>query len=366
MKFRFTAAFLGALIAVPSLSACSNNNSYEDKAPADEDISAYEEVTEEKSAQPATKSENKKKPVSDYGTPSESALINRQQPVFIMDNGDYVYAAEKKEGNDIVQVYVRDDRKGKTEELELPDNSQIFYSDSERLYYYSLEEGLCEYDNGKSKLLNKETVTADYVPDRKCFYFTDDTVYFALSEDQETKIKSMDYSGKISDQIYTIEHKNARIIGSYNDEPVCSYSIGTSEFIRIFESENSFTEIKAGNCPYIVEEQLYFIDLNKLCRIPLDGGEKEIITDERCTDYCFYGENLIYTDGFSVFSVDTKGKSTPLLDAEKLSKCDFISGLGITDNRIFVCGGSGSFWKCIAEIDENGSVLEEILAGTER
>lgn len=360
MKYRFFAAFTGALLTVSALSACSNNNTsdYEENTPAvSEDLTS--EMTE-------TDAEEATVPVREADTKalSEKSAANRPQLVFAMDNGDYVYSAYKNDSDTPVEVYVRNDHKGKTEELDIPEGSELLYSDGEKLYYYSADDGLCEYDNKRSTPLNKETKSENTVK-RDNFFFADDCIYFAVSDDKGTEIRSMDYSGKLSDKVYSTERRNARIVGFYDGKPVCSYDVGTYGYICIFDSEKSSTELKTGNKPYIVGDKVYFIDLNSLCCMPVAGGEEEKLSDERCTDFCFYGDKLIFTDGTSVFSVEN-GRTTTIFDTEKLNNCDYISGLGITDDKLFVCGSSGSFWKSIAEIDGSGKVAEEIIAGIDR
>lgn len=348
---------MGSLVIVSALSACSNHNTsdYEENVPAAaEDITAEDNGTETVPVKAA-----------DTNAYSEKECVaNRPQILFAMDNGDYVYSANKDSSDGPVEVYIRDDHKGKTEELDIPEKSEILYSDGEKLYYYSPDDGLCEYDNGSSTPLNKETKSENTM-NRENFFFTGDSIYFAVSNDNGTEIRSMDYSGKLSDTVYSTERRNACIAGFYNGKLICSYDVGTNGYICIFDSEKSSTELKTGSKPYIIGDKVYFIDFNNLCCMPLGGGEKEKISEERCIDFCLYNDKLIFTDGSSVFSAEN-GTSDIILEAGKLNKCNFISALGITDGKLFVCGSSGSFWKSIAETDENGKIIEEISAGFER
>ena len=361
MKYRFFAAFMGTLVIASALSACSNHNTsdYEKN-----DVSAEDDTAPETAD---TEAEETTVPVisTDTGVPSEECAANRPQLLFAMDNGDCIYAAYKDGDDCPEEVYLRSDKKGKTEELALPEASEVLYSDGKKLYYYSPDDGICEYSSGKSTPLNKETKSQDSVPPRQSFYFTDDSIYFAVSGDNGTEIKSVDYSGKLSDKVYSTERRNARIVGFYNDKLVCSYDVGTNGYICTFDSEKSSTELKTGSSPYIVGNKVYFIDFNSLCCEPLDGGEKESVSDERCTDFCFYGDKLIFTDGTDLFTAEN-GKTEKLIEASDLKSCNYISGLGITDDKLYVCGGSGSFWKSIAEIDDNGKIINEISAGVDR
>ena len=370
MKYRVFSDVLGAVLAAASLSACSDHNTsdYEETttAPTEETISETEVTTEAETTEPVTNNDKKKNSSAHKNSPSEEAVLNRQTILFTMDNGDYVYSAFVNETDGLKEVYVRDSRKGKAEELKLPESSLVMYSDGEKLYYYSPNEGLCEYDDGKSSLISKETKSEDEIPLRESFYFTEDTIYFAVSNDDGTEIKSVDYSGKLSDEVYTTEHRNAKIVGTYDDKLVCSYSIGTNEYICIFDGKKAPTEQKIGRYPFISGDMLYYTELNKLSCMPLDGGEAETVVDEKCTDYCFYNGKLIYTDGTAVFEADGKGSGSPLLDAKDLNKCDYISNISVSGGKLFVCGGSGAYWKCISETDEDGKVAEEIYAGVER
>ncbi len=351
---------MGTLVIASTLSACSNNNTSDNtQSSSARGISA--EITD-------TNAEETTAPEAQYDTnaPSRECAANRHQMLFVMDNGDYIYSANKDGDNVPVEVYIRDDRKGRTEELDLPEYSELLYSAEDKLYYYSPDDGLCVYDDGKSTPLNSETKYTDVIPPRDTFFFTDDAIYFAVSGDNGTEIKSMDYSGKLSDKVYTSDFRNVRIVGFYKNDLICSYNIGTNGYICIFSSENSSTELKTGDSPYIIGDKVYFIDFNSLCCIPLEGGEKEKVSDERCTDFCFYEDKLVFTDSISVFSAEPDGKSNVLLEANDLTNCNYISGLGITDGKLYICGGSGSFWKSIAETDENGKIVEEISAGVDR
>ena len=42
---------------------------------------------------------------------------------------------------------------------------------------------------------------------------------------------------------------------------------------------------------------------------------------------------------------------------------DFIKEIGTADGRLFVRGGSGAFYSCLAETDEKGRIIEEIYSG---
>ena len=185
MKYRVFSAVLGAVLAAASLSACSDHNTsdYEENAPAptEKTVSETETATEAETTEPVTKNDKKKSSSADKNSPSEEAVLNRQTILFTMDNGDYVYSAFVNETDGPKEVYVRDSRKGKAEELKLPESSLVMYSDGEKLYYYSPNEGLCEYDDGKSTLISKETKSEDEIPLRENFYFTEDKIYFAVS-----------------------------------------------------------------------------------------------------------------------------------------------------------------------------------------
>ncbi|WP_028517611.1 hypothetical protein [Ruminococcus flavefaciens] len=360
MKYRFFAAFMGTLVIASALSACSNHNTsdYEKN-----NVSATEDTAPETVD---TDAEDNTSPVisADIGAPSEECAANRPQMLFSMDSGDCVYSAFKDTSDGPEEVYFLGGKNGKAEELKLPEGSVVLYSDGKKLYYCSPADGICEYDNGKTTPLNKETKSENTVK-RENFFFTDDSIYFAVSGDNGTEIKSMDYSGKLSDKVYYTERRNARIVGFYNNKLICSYDVGTNGYICTFESEKSSTELKTGSSPYIVGDKVYFIDFNSLCCMPLGGGEKESVSEERCTDFCFYEDKLIFTDGTDLFSAEN-GKTDLLLKASDIDGCDYISGVGITDNKLYVCGNSGPFRKVIAETDANGKVTEKITAGIDR
>ena len=198
---------MGTLVIASALSACSNNNN-SDYAESSSARGISAEITD-------TNAEETTAPEAQYDTnaPSKECAANRHQMLFVMDNGDYIYSANKDGDNVPVEVYIRDDRKGKTEELDLPEYSELLYSAEDKLYYYSPDDGLCVYDDGKSTPLNSETKYTDVIPPRDTFFFTGDAIYFAVSGDKGTEIKSMDYSGKLSDKIYTSEFRNVRIVG---------------------------------------------------------------------------------------------------------------------------------------------------------
>ena len=363
MKRRITAAVMGALLAAPLIAGCSDHNSgYEDySGPAAEDISTA--VTEAETAEPASGS--RKTAPDDFGKPSEVSEMNRPQYVYLMDNGAYVYLSGKKGQDGAEDVYILDDRKGHTEELSFPSKSVMLHTDGSRLYYYAPDKGIFEYRDGKSKLLSAEAAKRDCpVPEREEFFFTDDTVYFTCSSDSGTVIKSMDYSGKLTDAEYSLEYKNAHIAGiaEINGKKsfLCTYPIGTSEHIRIYGENGRYTDINSGSSPYIVDDSLYYIKNRRLCRNTLTGDNEEYITDAGCIGYCIYNEKLYYTDVKTVFSVGKDGKPEEILRTEDLEGTDFIEGLCTAGGRLFVSGGSGAFGHSLAEIDENGKVTDKI------
>ena len=288
-----------------------------------------------------------------------------------MDDGSYIYPMFKNGTDAPEKVYVRDDGKGKTEELKLPKNSLVYYSDGKKLYYYSPDEGLCEYDDGKSKLLNKETKTNDgYIPEREEYFFTEDEIFFAVSDENGTVIKSMDYSGDLSDVSYPIDRVNACIIGLAEIDGstcmLCGYSVGTSETITAVGSNGSTDDISSGNNAYISGDYIYYTRLAELYRKPISGGDEEKVTEEKCADYCFFGDDIIFADATDVYSLDKNGKAKKIFGADKLTKCDYISRVCAVGDKLFVSGGSAAFWSCIAEIDKDGKLVREYQNGIER
>ena len=140
MKRRITAAVLGALLAAPFITGCSDHNSgYEEySGPAAEDISTA--VTGSETAEPASKS--RKTAADDFGKPSEVSEMNRPQYVYITDKGAYVYLSGKNGSDGAEDVYILDDRKGRTEELPFPSKSVLLHTDGSRLYYYAPDKGM--------------------------------------------------------------------------------------------------------------------------------------------------------------------------------------------------------------------------------
>ena len=368
MRHSFIAAVMGALLAAPLISGCSDNNtSYESSSELTSATTAETTAPdEEETTEKASEAESE-----EISANMADVVSNGNDILYIMDNGDYVYVTEKNDQDGPHEVYVRDNRKGSTEELDLPEHSVVYHCDGEKLYYYSPDEGLCVYDEGKSSLLSKDTKSADYVPRRESFYFFDDGILFCCPDGEETEIKIMDYSGKLSQESFHIDHKNARIVG-YADIGgktclICSYDVGVKEHIIAFDgaSSTSYKEIAVGDRPVITGGKLYYIDFNKLYSIPVDGGEPQQVSETPCMKYCFLGDKLIFTDTKSVFSLDSSGEKE-IMDCGDLTECDFIKEIGTADGRLFVRGGSGAFYSCLAETDEKGRIIEEIYSGEKR
>lgn len=378
MKRGITAAFLGVLLAAPFTTACSDNNTaeYDKEIAVDDTTSTTAEDTNDETVEATTKRSEKKPSKmadisADIGEPEAVNSDNRSQVLFVMDDGSYVYPMFKSGTDAPEKVYVRDDGKGKTEELKLPENSLVYYSDGKKMYYYSPDEGLCEYDGGKSKPLNKETKTDDgYIPEREAFLFTEDEIFFAASDEKGTVIKSMDYSGELSDASYPIDRVNARIIGLAEIDGdmcmLCGYSVGTSETITAVGSNGSMDDISSGNNAYISGDYIYYTRLAELYRKPISGGDEEKVTEEKCADYCFFGDDIIFADATDVYSLDKNGKAKKIFGADKLTKCDYISRVCSVGDKLFVSGGSAAFWSCIAEIDKDGKLVKEYQNGIER
>ncbi|WP_295084942.1 hypothetical protein [Ruminococcus sp.] len=357
MKKRIAAAILGAFFAVPFFTACSDHNIIDD--------SASETVTEAVySAKTETTTENAVlKPSNDnFGQPSATSELNRPQYLYITDNGEYVYLSGKEGLGD---AYILDDRNGHTRQLPFPSKSLMLHVDGSSLYYYSPDEGICEYKDGKSKSLNAETAKKnDSDSIREEFYFTDDAIYFASPTDSGTVIKSIDYSGKLSDKKYELEYKNARIVGIAEIDGkkslLCSYRISINENIRIFDEKGNYKDIKSGNSPYIVGDNLYYIKNQCLWRNTLSGDDEKAVTDKGCISYCFYKDKLYCAVTAGIYVVDKDGNTKEILNASDLENTDFIDGICTADDRLFVSGGSGAFLHSLAEIDENGNIKDMI------
>lgn len=380
MKRRITAAFMGALLTAPCITACSDNNSkkYDNEADT-ENTSEIQEITETEEAAETTaeevtttaKSDKKEEIFSGLEVETEVGKQNRSQVIFVMDDGSYVYPTFKNGSDRPVTTYVMNGKKGEPKELKLPENSLVYYSDGKKLYYYSPDEGLCEYNDGKSTLLNKATKAADgEIPLRESFFFTDDMIYFAQSDDKGTEIKSMDYSGKLSDETYSIDKKNATIIGIAEMDGdncmLCGYSYGTSEMIAAIGSDGSIEEVSSGTNAYISKDNIYYIRLAQLYRKPLAGGNEVSVTDERCSDYCFIGDKLYFSYATDVYSMDKNGEAKKIFSVDKLTKCACISHISSVGDKLFINGVEGAFWSCIAETDENGKLIKEYQNGIER
>ena len=362
MKHRVTAAFVGALIAAPCITACSDNTSQE-----------TEETTTEKAtttAKAAKKTDKNEVAFTDLGVQTEVNPQNRFQVLFVMDDGSYVYPMAKNVSDSPVVTYVCN-KNDKTEELKLPENSVVYYSDGKKLYYYSPDEGLCEYNDGKSTALNKATKNENGdIPERDSFLFTKDNIYFASTDDEGTEIRSMDYSGKLTDSSYFIDKKNARLVGIADMDGgtnmVCGYSIGTSEVIVIVASDGSSEEISSGSNAYISGDDVYYIRLAQLYRKPLGGGDEVRVTDEKCVDYCFSGDKLFFADAANVYALDKDGKAKKIFSVDKMTKCGCISHISSVGDKLFVKGVEAAFWSCIAEIDRDGKLIKEYQNGIER
>lgn len=378
MKGRITAAFMGALLTTPFITACSDNNSknYDNEA-ATENTSETSETTTEITTEKATttvktdkKNEKKDDIFSGLEVETKVSMQNRSQVLFVMDDGSYVYPMFKNGSDGPVTTYVIS-KKGEPKELNIPENSAVYYSDGKKLYYYSPDDGLCEYNDGKSSALNKETKTQDgTIPLRESYLFTDDAIYFALTDDKGTKIRSMDYSGKLSDETYSIDKKNATIIGiaemDGDDCMLCGYSYGTSEIIAAIGSDGSIEEVSSGTNAYISEDNIYYIRLAQLYRKPLVGGNEVKVSEERCADYCFIGDKLYISYATDVYSLDKNGKAKKIFGVDKLTKCACISHISSVGDKLFVNGVEGAFWSCIAEIDKDGKLIKEYQNGIER
>ncbi len=362
MKKAIISAVMGALLAAPLVTGCSDHNSgYDNTAEPVFEASVSEETRP--SEEPAVK--HKKTDITDFGKPSDLSEMNRPQYVYLLDNGSYVYLSGKNGNNGGEDVYILDDRKGHTQELKFPSRSLMLHTDGTRLYYYSPDEGICEYMDGKSKPLNAETAERDYpVPEREEFFFTGDKIYFTCPSDSGTVIKSMDYSGKTDSKEYSLEYKNARIVGvaevNGKKSLICTYRISINEHIRIFGENGRFTEISSGSSPYIVDDSLYYIKNQCLCRNSLSGNSEETVTDRGCMGFCIYKGKLYYTNAKSVFVMDGDGRAEEILRVSDLDNTDFIEGLCTAGDRLFVSGGSGAFGHSLAEIDENGRIADKI------
>ena len=359
MNKHIAAAVMGALLAAPLAAACSDHNTDYD-APS-------ETVTEAafSSDSEAAAEEPKKDSSEEFGKSSAVSEMNRPQCVYITDKGEYVYLSGKNGANGAEDVYILDDRRGNTQELPFPSKSIMLHNDGSRLYYYAPDEGVCEYSGGKSKALSAETAKRDVsVPQRGEFFFTDDEIYFACPSDSGTVIKSMDYTGKLTDRKYELEYKNARIVGiaevNGRNSLLCTYNIGIREYIRIFDGKGGYTDTDSGSSPCIAGDSLYYIKDSQLCRNTLDGGSEEAVTDRGCISYCFFGDKLYYADTSAVYAADMKGGSEVILKAADLENTDFIESICTADNRLFVSGGKGAFKHSLAEIDEKGSITDMI------
>ncbi len=384
MKRRITAAFMGALLTAPCITACSDNNSknYDTEADTENTSEVQEITTAEETAETTTekvttteksdkKNDQKEDIFSGIDVETEVSRQNRQQVVFVMDDGSYIYPTFKNGSDGPVTSYVVSSKKGEPKELKLPENSIVYYSDGKKLYYYAPDEGLCEYNDGKTSALNKATKTENgSVPLRESYLFTDDMIYFAQSDDEGTEIKSMDYSGKLSDESYSIDKKNATIIGIAEMDGdncmLCSYSYGTSEMIAAIGSDGSIDEVSSGTNAYISEDNIYYIRLAQLYCKPLVGGNEVKVTEERCADYCFIGDKMYLSYATDVYSLDKDGKAKKIFSVDKLTKCACISRISSVGDKLFVNGVEGAFWSCIAEIDENGKLIKEYQNGIER
>ncbi|MBP5578562.1 MAG: hypothetical protein J6X56_03625 [Ruminococcus sp.] len=365
MRKKVITAAAGALIAASLVTACSDHNT--DYRSEPEEVTTTEAVTTAETvittAEPSTKPE--KVIPGDLGKPSEEAAMNRPQFVYIMDDGSYVYVSGKNGQNGKEDVYIRDDRKGHTEELSLPAKSMMLYTDGKTLYYYVPGEGVCEYRDGKSKNLSRETaVSENSSREREDFYFTDDSIYFTCPSDSGTVIKSMDYSGKLSDKEYNVEYNNVRIVGtaevSGKTSLICTYHRSINDFIRIIGDNGVFTDISSGGSPYIVGDRLYYIKDQRLCRNDLSGMAEEILSDKGCKSYCFFGDRLYYANTEAVCAMDRDGRTEKILSAGDLDGTGYIEGVCTVSGRLFVSGGAGAFTHSLAEIDENGKVTEKI------
>ena len=377
MKRRVTAAFVGALIAAPCITACSDNNSQETDTETTTEYTTETQETEETTTEKATttakaakKTDKKEVAFTDLGVQTEVNPQNRFQVLFVMDDGSYVYPMAKNVSDSPVVTYVCN-KNDKTEELKLPENSVVYYSDGKKLYYYSPDEGLCEYNDGKSTALNKATKNENGdIPERDSFLFTKDNIYFASTDDEGTEIRSMDYSGKLTDSSYFIDKKNARLVGIADMDGgtnmVCGYSIGTSEVIVIVASDGSSEEISSGSNAYISGDDVYYIRLAQLYRKPLGGGDEVRVTDEKCVDYCFSGDKLFFADATNVYASDKDGKAKKIFSVDKMTKCGCISHISSVGDKLFVKGVEAAFWSCIAEIDRDGKLIKEYQNGIER
>lgn len=366
MRKCITAAVMAALLAVYFAAGCSDHNT--DNYSEPDEITTTDAVTTAETvitvAEPSTKPE--KVIPGDFGTPSEETEKNRPQFVYIMDGGSYVYLSGKNGQNGREDVYILDDRKGHTEELHLPAKSLVLYTDGKSLYYYSSGEGICEYRDGKTKVIIKDSTDGGSTArEREEFFFAKDRIYFTCPTDSGTVIRSADYSGKLSGEEYSLEYKNAHIVGftevSGKNSLVCSYRISINEYIRVFGENGAYVDIKSGESPYIVGDKLYYIKDRRLCRNDLSGRSEEYITDMgSISSYCFFGDKLYYSDSAAVYAVDRDGKTKEILSAGGIEWTDFIDGICTAGGRLFVSGGSGAFNHSLAEIDENGKVTEKI------
>ena len=155
-----------------------------------------------------------------------------------------------------------------------------------------------------------------------------------IPSDSGTVIKSMDYSGKTDSKEYSLEYKNARIVGvaevNGKKSLICTYRISINEHIRIFGENGRFTEISSGSSPYIVDDSLYYIKNQCLCRNSLSGNSEETVTDRGCMGFCIYKGKLYYTNAKSVFVMDGDGRAEEILRVvEKVSIQEVLKGVGV-------------------------------------
>lgn len=305
----------------------------------------------------------------DFGEPDRISQENQAGFVHISTDGTYYYPAEKGDRDGPHTVYMHDDRSGNVQELDVPDYSYLYTVKDGVPYLYVPEKGICSFKDGETVPLNEKTVRNDvFVPSREVFCFTDEGVWFPEYAGRCPVFSFVSYDGTLSDKSYSPvkDCDELEYLTLYGDSLVFVYRSGDEDTLAVLEMETgelrSFSIEKNSSGFYISGGWLYY----GLCRTDLVTGETEVLTEGYFSGFCMYGDRLIYADETDVYSLAEDGSSEKLLNVSELDSCNYITDVSTSDGKLFVVGGSGAFWTCIAEISLKGDINEIVYAGKSR
>lgn len=289
--------------------------------------------------------------------------LNKMKPVFFSDSGYYYYyyVGGRDSANFVLSF---DNGSGNPVPVENGEDCIWYYNSGDTFYGTKWNHGETSFCKCENNVVSEIfAYPQSYIHK---IYFTDDYIYYVVSDDKTAEICRADYNGENPESVLTLDEADYTFDFLVYDNKIY-YDAKKHHKLGIYDIETEInTDISQGGVGRIYNDYMYYINNTDLWRMNISDYSIEPVC-EKVFNYDFIGNDIVYSpygenerDG-NLFILEN-GVSRKIFSAQEFFGNDYsyiLSKLCTENEHIFVEISSGPYYSYVAELDTDGNLVRK-------